>query len=499
MRYVSTRGHDTALRASQAIVKGIADDGGLFVPAIMPSTGISPCELVGFNYNAHALWLLHRFLTNYSNAELVNCIDGAYNSRTFSAPDIAPITMVDNVAFLELCHGKTLAFKDIALSILPRLMTMALRKAGNEKTQVILTATSGDTGVSALEGFKDVPGTKIIVFYPENGVSVIQKRHMTTMTGSNVHVFGVKGNFDDAQSEVKRLFLNNELKEKIAADGFEFSSANSINIGRLIPQMVYYFHAYSQLIRGGMTSGDAVNFIVPTGNFGNILAGYYAKKMGLPIDKLICASNSNKVLFDYFDTGVFDSSRPFNITSSPSMDILVPSNFERLVYDLCRHDLKGRLEKLSAKEQFQMDVPKDFVGFFATEAEVRDAIKHVFTEHKYLIDPHTAVAYIAYEKFRGANGRDAGMGAKGNEGKNIIISTASPYKFAKTVMTSLDSSYEKYDDFDLLEKMAEVTKGHVPPQFEGLRTRQVIHKQAIGVNEMESAVLKVLGTTPATE
>jgi len=483
MKYISTRGgkKSNKLTASQSVVKGIADDGGLYVPKKIPQAYLTPAALSGFNYNAHALWLLGHYFTDYTPAELVRCIDSAYNRSNFDTPAIAPLVETPEVSFLELYHGKTLAFKDMALSLLPHLMATALKKTPNPKTQVILTATSGDTGVSALEGFKDIDGMKIIVFYPENGVSVIQKQHMITQTGKNVYVVGVKGNFDDAQSEVKRIFLDKQLKEKLGAEGYEFSSANSINTGRLIPQIVYYFYAYSQLVRGGMAEDTPVNFVVPTGNFGNILAGYYAKKMGLPIKKLICASNENKVLYDYFATGVFDSNRPFYLTASPSMDILIPSNFERLVYDLVKPEegLHERLVRLSGKQQFKMDVPTDFIGLHASEQEVQAAIKKVFSTHGYLIDPHTAVAYVAHEKY-------------GENEKNIIVSTASPYKFAKTVMTSIDSKYAEYDDFALLEQMAELTKGNVPMQFVDLKDREILHNTVVEIGGMKDAVLKIL-------
>ncbi|MCL2223670.1 MAG: threonine synthase [Defluviitaleaceae bacterium] len=480
MKYFSTRGDKTAFTAAQTIVKGIADDGGLYVPEKIPVAGKTPAELSEFNYNTHATWLIEHFLTDFNYAEVVCCVNNAYNANNFTAPNIAPLHHTPQVSFLELFHGRTLAFKDMALSILPHFMQTALQKTENPKTQIILTATSGDTGVSALEGFKDIEGTKIIVFYPENGVSVIQKQHMITQTGGNVHVVGVKGNFDDAQSEVKRLFLDAKLNAKLNENGCEFSSANSINTGRLIPQIIYYFHAYSQLVKGGMAEDTPVNFVVPTGNFGNILAGYYAKKMGLPINKLICASNENKVLYDYFETGEFDSARPFHLTSSPSMDILIPSNFERLVYSLSDGNVIEKLNCLSSKQKFEMPVPQDFVGFYATEAETRAAIKKVFGAHGYLIDPHTAVAYAAYEKY-----------AHPDE-KTVIVSTASPYKFPKTVMSAVDAKYENHDDFALLEQMAELTKQKVPAQFEGLNTKPILHNKVVSINEMESAVLEII-------
>ncbi|MCL2199668.1 MAG: threonine synthase [Defluviitaleaceae bacterium] len=480
MTYTSTRGDTTPLTSAQTIVKGLSADGGLYVPSAIPVAEKLPggaCD-----YSEHALWLMSQFFTDYTEEELSGCINAAYSAENFDTPAIAPLVQTPDVAFLELFHGRTLAFKDMALSLLPHLMTTALKKTGNPRTQVILTATSGDTGVSALEGFKDVAGTKIIIFYPQDGVSVIQKQHMITQTGKNVCVVGVKGNFDDAQSEVKRIFMDEGLNARLNADGYEFSSANSINTGRLVPQIVYYFYAYSQMVKGGLAKGEAVNFIVPTGNFGNILAGYYAKKMGLPVDTLVCASNENRVLSDYFDTGVFDSDRPFYVTTSPSMDILVPSNFERLVYDVAD---KAALANLSKKQKFTMPAPADFVGYYATEKEMRAAIKKVFVTHGYLIDPHTAVAYVAHEKHSENSRRINGL-------RPIILSTASPYKFPKTVMTSIDEKYEKYDDFELLEQMAELTKRNIPTQFANLKKQEVLHNTTVEVGGMKDEIFNAL-------
>ena len=483
MRYISTRGgKNEFLTAAETIVKGIADNGGLFVPEETPlldNIKSTLAALTTADYNTHAEKIMQLFFTDYTPDELSACINGAYNAQNFTAPEIAPLAQIPdtNVSFLELFHGKTLAFKDIALSLLPHLMQTALHKTNNTKTQIILTATSGDTGVSALEGFKNIDGMKIIVFYPENGVSVIQKQHMLTQTEKNVCVVGVNGNFDDAQTEVKRMFLDPALREQLNSMNCEFSSANSINTGRLVPQVVYYFYAYSQLVKTGLSNGTPVNFVVPTGNFGNILAGYYAKKMGLPINKLICASNENKVLTDYFDTGVFDSNRPFYLTATPSMDILIPSNFERLVFDLSRDAGNERLAKLSAKQKFTMEVPPDFVGFYASEVEVKAAINKVFANHNYLMDPHTAVGYIAYEKY---NTLDQ---------PTVIVSTASPFKFAKTVMTSVNEKYAAYNDFALLAQMADLTKSAVPPQFAGLETAPKLHSRVSDIAGMQDAVI----------
>ena len=473
MNYISTRGGGAQLSSSQAILKGIADDGGLYVPERIPHITDMPRG----TYSSHAAWLLSQYFTDYEQTRLQEFASKAYSSDNFSAPEIAPLIYTPDVWFLELFHGKTLAFKDMALSLLPYLMTEAMKATGGGQTQVILTATSGDTGVSALEAFKNIDGIKVIVFYPEHGVSAVQKRHMMTQTGKNVFAIGVKGNFDDAQSEVKRIFMDNEAVKRLASVNHEFASANSINIGRLIPQIVYYFYAYSQLVSDGMLDGEAVSFIVPTGNFGNILAGYYAKKMGLPIHKLICACNENKTLYDFFSTGAFDLNRPLKLTISPSMDILLPSNLERLIFDLQQSPYDDSGDLGHYKFDVQVD---DFVGYYATEPEIKEAIKRVYLRHNYLIDPHTAVGYVAHEKYKGQE-------------KRVIISTASPFKFTKAVMTSFDPKYAAYDEFSLIESMAELKNEAVPPQIANLSERPLLHTTVVEIGEMKDTVLRILG------
>jgi len=483
MKYISTRGTGEKIDSSQAIIKGIADDGGLFVPEETPAMPQSIVELAMAGYREHVFASASPYLTDFSPKELRGCLDAAY-SDNFDTPYIAPLTQFDNVSFLELFHGKTLAFKDMALSLLPHLMATAAVKTGDTRTRVILTATSGDTGKAALEGFKDVDGARVIVFYPENGVSVLQKRLMTTQEGSNVHAVGVNGNFDDAQTEVKRIFADRSLTALLDANGFAFSSANSINVGRLIPQIAYYFSAYSQLVRSGMIPGEQVSFVVPTGNFGNILAGYYAKNMGLPIHKLICASNENNVLYDFFRTGNYDIRRKFFTTVSPSMDILVSSNFERLAFDILGRSaeaLKNSMAQLSIDGRYSLNAPSaDFAAFYATEQETIDAIRCVYNKYGYVIDPHTAVAYSAFEKY-------------GGKERTIILSTASPYKFTKTVMGALDPKYSVFDDFELIERMAQFKNESIPAQISQISTKPVLHNTVVDINGMKDAVTNILG------
>jgi len=478
MNFINTRNPNEALQASEAILQGLANNGGLYVPEATPTVQLQQFD----KYADQALWVMEKFFADYTGAELRNCVDSAYNTQNFDTAAIAPVRQVGDVAFLELFHGKTLAFKDMALSILPHLLKTALTKTTQPKKQVILTATSGDTGIATMEGFKNIPGMQVIVFYPENGVSLVQKLQMTTHDGNNVTAIGVKGNFDDAQSEVKRIFLDAQLKEKIGAAGYEFASANSINIGRLVPQVAYYFYAYNQLVKGGMPLGEKVSFVVPTGNFGNILAGYYAKKMGLPVHKLICASNENNVLYDFFKSGVLDSNRELVLTSSPSMDILLPSNFERLVFDLHKNDTNNDpLMNMTKTGVYKNNNPQeDFEGFYASEAEVKAAIKKVYDTHGYLIDPHTAVAYVACEKYNGTE-------------RQVIVSTASPYKFANTVMTSLGEKYANYQEIDLIAEIAKIQNETPPTQIANMQTREVLHKTVVEIAGMKGEVAKLLG------
>lgn len=409
--YRSTRSN-AAASASQAILKGLSDDGGLFVPERIPALDKTPEELSAMTYQEVAYEVMKLFLTDFTEEELKSCIASAYDSK-FDTEVIAPLAEAGGAYYLELFHGKTIAFKDMALSILPHLMITSAKKNHADKEIVILTATSGDTGKAALAGFADVPGTKIIVFYPKNGVSPIQEKQMVTQKGDNTLVVGIHGNFDDAQTGVKRLFSDKELEKEMADGGYQFSSANSINIGRLVPQIVYYVYAYAQLLaEGKITAGEKINVAVPTGNFGNILAAFYAKNMGLPINKLICASNENKVLYDFFSTGEYDRNREFVLTSSPSMDILISSNLERLIYRIAGDDpvkTQALMKALSGEGKYEI-TPKmkeklgDFYGNFAKEDEAFGRIKALYEDTGYVIDTHTAVASAVYDKYKEASG-----------------------------------------------------------------------------------------------
>ncbi len=485
LSYVSTRGQSEAVSPSEAIVKGIAKDGGLFVPTKIPTIQIPLEQLIDLSYQDLAFNILKLYLTDFTNEELKQCISNAYNER-FDTPVIAPLASIDGKYFLELFHGPTLAFKDMALSILPYLLKTAAKKNGIDKKIVILTATSGDTGKAALEGFSDVEGTEIIVFFPENGVSPIQKAQMVTSEGQNTHVIGVTGNFDDTQTQVKKIFTDTALTEELSQKGYIFSSANSINIGRLVPQIVYYFYAYAQMCRlGAIKSGEKLNFTVPTGNFGNILAGYYAYHMGLPVGKLICASNENKVLYDFFKTGRYNRNREFILTSSPSMDILISSNLERLLYHVSLSNTGDLMNKLSQQGDFNFnteEILKHFHGEYASEAETSQAIKDMF-KCGYTMDTHTAVAYSAYEKYRKETG---------DERKNVVISTASPFKFTESVCSSIGSSFSGQDPFKLVDVLAKMGSLSVPKQLEGLATKPRRHNTVCSQEQMKDEVLKIL-------
>ncbi len=434
--YKSTRSNGDKVTASQAILKGLAEDGGLFVPDGIPGLEMGLETLADLSYKETAYEVMKLFLSDFTKEELMYCIDGAYDDK-FDTEQIAPLVKKDGAYYLELFHGKTIAFKDMALSILPYLMTTSAKKNGVKNEIVILTATSGDTGKAALAGFADVPGTSIIVFYPKNGVSPIQERQMLTQTGENTHVVGIVGNFDDAQTGVKKMFGSKELAAQMNEAGYQFSSANSINIGRLVPQIVYYVYAYGQLLKQGEIScGEKINVVVPTGNFGNILAAYYAKNMGIPINTLYCASNENKVLFDFFNTGKYDRKREFILTTSPSMDILISSNLERLIYRIAGEDAaktKELMEALTSDGEYSItsemrEKLQDFVGGFASEEETHAAIKRLYDKTGYIMDTHTAVASEVYYK----KAEQTGI-------KTVIASTASPYKFTRSVMNAIDS------------------------------------------------------------
>ena len=425
--YKSTRSDSAPVSASKAILMGLAQDGGLFVPTQIPAFDKTLSELAGMDYRGVAYEVMKLLLTDFTEEELKGCIERAYGDN-FDVKEIVPLHNADGAYLLELFHGPTIAFKDMALQILPHLMTTSMKKNREDKEVVILTATSGDTGKAAMAGFADVAGTRIMVFYPKDGVSSIQERQMVTQKGDNTRVVGIRGNFDDAQSEVKRIFGDAALRGEMAEKGFAFSSANSINIGRLVPQIVYYVFAYTRLLKDGVIrEGEKINIVVPTGNFGNILAAYYASGMGLPVAKLLCASNSNKVLFDFFTTGTYDRNRDFILTSSPSMDILISSNLERLIYHISGNDSAATaalMKDLSEKGSYAItDQMKEglslFEGGYATEEETAAAIRRLYETDGYVIDPHTAVAVHVYDAYRSKTGDTTPA---------VIASTASPFK-----------------------------------------------------------------------
>ena len=489
--YGSTRGGETGVTASQAVLKGLANDGGLYVPERIPTLDVTMDELAGMTYQETAYAVMKQFLTDYTEEELKYCISHAYDEK-FDTEEIAPLAKADGMYFLELFHGKTIAFKDMALSILPYLMTTAAKKNHAKNEIVILTATSGDTGKAAMAGFADVPGTRIIVFYPKNGVSRVQELQMLTQKGANTSVVGIEGNFDDAQTGVKEMFHSKNLAERMNAKGYQFSSANSINIGRLVPQIVYYVYAYGQLLKQGeITCGEKMNVVVPTGNFGNILAAFYAKNMGLPIETLYCASNENKVLFDFFQSGTYDRKREFILTSSPSMDILISSNLERLIYRITGEDAaqtKVFMDALSNNGEYtitkeMMEKLSCFVGGYASEAETAANIKKVFDKAGYIMDTHTSVASCVYYD----KAKDAGL-------KTVIASTASPYKFTRSVMDAIDK--EKYDsmtDFELVDELNALSGVKIPEAIEEIRTAPIRHDIVCDKSEMQMTVEKILG------
>jgi threonine synthase len=491
--YSSTRNDKIKLTASQAILKGLADDGGLFVPESIPALGVSVDELAKMSYRETAYAVMSKFLTDFTEEELKNCIEKAYDSK-FDTPEIAPLVEAEGAYYLELFHGPTIAFKDMALSILPHLLITSARKNQVKNDIVILTATSGDTGKAALAGFAEVEGTKIIVFYPKNGVSPIQEKQMVTQKGDNTLVVGIHGNFDQAQTGVKQMFNDAALAEELDAAGYQFSSANSINIGRLVPQVAYYVYAYANLYKNGVIAKDEpINVVVPTGNFGNILAAFYAKNMGLPIAKLICASNENKVLYDFFETGTYDKNREFMLTSSPSMDILISSNLERLIYRIAGDDAEKNVRLMAdlsgtGKYEITDDMRAqlaDFYGNYASEEETAATIRRLYEDTGYVIDTHTAVAATVYGKYKAATG-DA-------ETRTVIASTASPFKFTRSVMDAIDPKYDSMGDFELVDELSKLGNVAVPQAIEEIRSAKVLHDTVCEVEEMPSVVKKFLG------
>ena len=492
LHYKSTRNSNMNVTASEAILKGLAPDGGLFVPAYLPKLDVTFDELKDMTYQETAYVVMKQFLTDFTEEELKACVAKAYDAK-FDTEEIAPLVKVDDTYYLELFHGATIAFKDMALSILPHLLTTAAKKNDAKNEIVILTATSGDTGKAALAGFADVEGTRIIVFYPKNGVSKVQELQMVTQKGENVDVVAIHGNFDNAQSGVKAMFENEELAKALDAKGFQFSSANSINIGRLVPQVAYYVYAYAKLLQNEeIQAGEKINVVVPTGNFGNILAAYYAKQMGTPIDKLICASNENKVLFDFFETGVYDKNREFVLTTSPSMDILISSNLERLLYLIAGEDsdkTKALMDELKSTGKYTItdDMKErlaDFAAGFASEEATDESIRSVYGKTGYVMDTHTAVADHVCSEYRKETG---------DVKKCVIASTASPYKFVKSVMTAIDAENAKEDEFTLLPKLNEASGVEMPQAIKDILEANVLHTMECDIDKMQKTVEDILG------
>lgn len=494
MFYNSTRDNSIKKQSAEVITQGISKEGGLFVPCELPKiTKDDILNLCKKSYVQRAEYILSLFLTDFTNDEINYCAENAYTKEKFGSDEITPITKVSDYAYmLELWHGPTCAFKDMALQILPYLLTTSAKKTVDNKEIVILVATSGDTGKAALEGFKNVKGTNIMVFYPKNGVSSIQKRQMITQEGENVFVCAVDGNFDDAQTGVKNIFTNEDIKHLLKENNKMFSSANSINWGRLLPQIIYYVSSYCDLInKGEINIGEKINVVVPTGNFGNILAGYYAKKMGVPINKLICASNKNNVLTDFIKTGKYDRNREFFTTVSPSMDILISSNLERLLYDLSgKNDEKINewFRSLNQSGEYQVDkdvmerLNEHFYADYCTDEDTKNTIKEVFENYNYICDTHTAVAVKVYNSYKNETNDNT---------KTIIVSTASPYKFADSVLGAISNDILG-DDFELLEKLYNLTKLEIPKNLSNLKSSKERFNTTIDKNDMKNYVCNLL-------
>lgn len=498
MKYISTRGGMFPVSSADAIKRGIAPDGGLFVPEDLYKMQTDEIvAMADMDYKQRACKILAPFLDDFSDSEIEYFVRRAYNSENFDSIKIAPVRILTRQLFIqELWHGPTSAFKDIALQFLPQVMAKAVEKTGEDFETIILTATSGDTGKAALEGFKDVSGTKIIVFYPENGVSEIQKRHMITQEGSNVYAIGVKGNFDDTQNGVKEIFTDRDLAVRMSARGMRFSSANSINWGRLVPQIVYYFSAYADLLATEkIKPGEKINFVVPTGNFGNILAAYYAYRIGLPVNKLICASNENNVLTEFIKTGTYNRKRDFRMTISPSMDILISSNLERLLFEVTGHnsDTVDRwMKNLKNDGIYKIDdetrnkISSLFWAEYSNEKETLATIKNVYEEYKYLVDTHTAVGIDVYDKY---------VIATGDMTKTVAVSTASPFKFNRSVSRAIlgSSQAESLSEFELLEILAKKCGMAIPPGLKNLDKRPVLHTKVTETEGMKKAIEEILG------
>lgn len=495
MHYKSTRNSSVNVTSSEAITQGISKDGGLFVPSEIPTISIEEMKKLGsMNYRDRAAFVFTKFLTDFNEAEIRYCVDNAYTDKKFATDNIAEIAhLFDGTYMLELWHGPTCAFKDMALQILPYLLTTSAKKINCDKKIIILVATSGDTGKAALEGFKDVEGTSIMVFYPEDGVSVMQKKQMTTQDGKNVKVCSIKGNFDDAQNGVKKIFTDSNIAQKLDDNGMMFSSANSINWGRLAPQIIYYVSTYAQLVEDEQIRlGDKINIVVPTGNFGNILAAYYAKQMGIPVNKLICASNSNNVLTDFINTGCYDRNRQFFTTISPSMDILISSNLERLLYhlsgdnDKCINEWFGALAK-DGKYQVSEDVAQkikdNFYAGYCDDAQTKKCIKEIYDKYSYTCDTHTAVAVAVYEDYQKKTG---------DKTKTVIASTASPYKFSSSVLEALQVDTDGLDEFEMVDALYDKCKYDIPSQLAELADKKIIFSENIDKAKMNEYVLETL-------
>lgn len=490
--YESTRNSEIKSSASGAILRGIADDGGLYIMRDLDKIKINISDLHGKNYIQMAETVLGLLLDDFPEETIKRCVECAYIHK-FDDDEVAPVAKVGGDFVTELFHGPTSAFKDVALSILPHLMTASYEMNDVNGEVIILTATSGDTGKAALEGFKDVEGTKIIVFYPDGGVSQVQKYQMATQEGNNTYVSAIKGNFDDAQTGVKKIFTDEKLSEAIAENNKMFSSANSINIGRLVPQIVYYFSSYMALVdRREISMGDKVNFSVPTGNFGNILAGYFAKLMGLPINKLICASNENNVLYDFIKTGIYDRNREFYKTTSPSMDILVSSNLERLLYVLSgknNEHVKALMSELNKGGRYEINekmkerLNDEFYGGYADKDKVNDTIRKVYDKSGYLLDTHTSVAYRVLQDYKDETG---------DETVSIVLSTASPFKFSKSVYEALFGESDK-EEFELMKELSLKTGVKIPSNLQGLKNKEIRHNNICEINEMKDFVVSIAG------
>lgn len=484
MRFISTRGGEKDISPSQAIINGIAKDGGLYVPLSFPNLFEKIKEKIDITYEEISFEVIKEFFTDFSHEEIKDAISKAYENR---------FKVVEKNGFLELYHGPTSAFKDAALLFLPQIMSLAKKKLNINEEIVILAATSGDTGKAALEGFKDVDGFRVMVYYPKEGVSPVQEMQMVTQEGRNLRVVGIKGNFDDAQRGVKEIFGDNSFKEELLKMNYRLSSANSINIGRLVPQIIYYFYGYLKLVnKQQIKMGDKINVVVPTGNFGNILAAYYAKEMGLPVAKFICASNENNVLSDFFNKGIYDKRRDLILTESPSMDILVSSNLERLLFEASGRDsnkIKGLMKELSDKGIYSVNEDikeglKDFYGNYAKSEEVYNAINYLYNEEGYLVDTHTAVAYVVLNKYI----RDTE-----DTTPYLIASTASPYKFPRSILSALKMKVNNIDDFEVIEKLYSFSKVEVPNNLKGLNNKEIIYNFISEADDLKNALLSFLG------